>query len=201
MCLKHLVCLLVLSLTSCYVPQDFSDPQAHGEYDRQWNTDCIPITLVVSEEFDSDSYRLIQDAAEYWNSLLGTKTLYTYRVSSFSPRFARDFLEESSISKCGLVYMYPAPPPDLPFPMVGATTLDTTDTSPWLIETGTVRISDLVITEDNRFLVIAHELGHVLGILHHSKDPTDLMSPSIGDSTLAITPQELHTARRFSLSP
>lgn len=202
MCLKTVGVLLLFVLSSCYVPQDFQEPRAYKIDTRnRWDPECTPITLVVSSEFDSRAYELVQLAAEYWNSLLGEQVLYSYLSTESSPVFAQGLLTDSTVARCGLVYVYPVESFGSKLDRVGATRLTVNSASPWLVETGEVQISRHLFFDDARFIVIAHELGHVLGILqHNNEDNTDLMSPSIGDSTLAVTAQELDTARHFSLS-
>lgn len=62
-------------------------------------------------------------------------------------------------------------------------------------------ISDSATTRERLYRVVLHELGHALGIIGHSDDPSDIMFQSIVDTEAELTGRDRNTLRMLYSCP
>jgi len=143
---------------------------------RHWDKSVITVSC-DSTGAAHDMRPALQRAIALWNARL-------------SPAVT---LEIASGSTTGDIALSFVPSGTLPGGAVGRTSVVFTDPEQILMG-ATVRV-DRNLSDDMETQVIAHELGHALGIDGHSADPKDLMFP-IAHLPAAITARDTNTVQQ-----
>lgn len=190
--MSRILALLCVLFFGCEVPQSKQPSSEH-----YWPKECQPLMLVVSAQFDDTETTHVLEAADYWNSVVGAQ-VFTYTLETYtSPELIRTITPHSDI--CGLVYVRPSL-----FSgerqQVGLTALVAADPADPLGESlysGAVFISSHPLDRPTHFLIVVHELGHVLGLGHNQDTSRAVMSFSLTDTELVVFPYELTKVRNF----
>ncbi|MES2463406.1 MAG: matrixin family metalloprotease [Armatimonadota bacterium] len=131
---------------------------------RQWNKSAVTVAVLSppagSAAGGADTAALVRQAVDLWNS----KVSQEVRLQMVNENAAAD------------VTIRWTPFSDLPADAVGLTEV-TYRSSDNILSSARVRIQES-LPESYQVQVIAHELGHCLGIDGHSQDHDDLMYPS-----------------------
>lgn len=139
-----------------------------------------PFALVFDEAASEEQVTSVMEAAAAWNAHLGAEVFYR-----------ADQHEGHGISDVTVVFSSEGLIPLSPGADANslASAVRESQYSPW-----TVTYTTGILWDQS---TLQHELGHVLGIVEHSKDPNSVMWESYAPQAVQITAQDVEQVRQL----